>query len=316
MELKLVGGVSCATREDDHSMRKFGIVLTVLLLAAVLALMLASAGILPFSLSRSTSSTSSASMPFRSSLEEATDHVAGVRPKLQAITPHGEIQVQGADVEQVQVHMKVETRAATPLRAQELLKQVTLEITTTDEENQVKVLQPRIGSNESVRADLSILVPHQTELDLQTGLGQVEVTGIEGSLAVLDQLGAIKVRNFKGDAHLETSLGNIEISQSVLEQELVAISHLGDLIIEASLARRNVLESSLGDLTLLLLPAESYVLEGRISLGKFTILVPFKGEQSRERIQGIVGEGEQRGSIFVDLSLGSLELKNPTNGRD
>ena len=94
-------------------MRKFGIVLTVLLLAAVLALMLASAGICTFSLSRSTSSTSSASTALSYFLEEATDHVAGVRPTAGDNTPWRN-QVQGADVEQVQVHMKVETRAATP----------------------------------------------------------------------------------------------------------------------------------------------------------------------------------------------------------
>ena len=318
MELETTGGVAVPTREDDSSMRKFGIVLTVLLLALVLVVMLVSTGILPFSFSvfsRGSASTS-INMPIRSSLQEETDHIAGIRPKLRAETPHGQIVVRGADVEQVQIHMKVETKAATPLRAQELLRQVTLEITTTDEENQLRVIKPNLRTNESARADLTILVPSPTELDLQTGLGQVEVNRIQGPIRVLDQLGAIKVQDFKGDAYLETSLGNIEISAALFEQELTAISHLGDLIIEASLAKRNVLESSLGDLTLLLLPTESYVLEGKLSLGRFTIMVPFKGEQGRERIHGIIGEGEQRGSIFVDLSLGSLEVKNQTNRRD
>jgi hypothetical protein len=299
-------------------MRKSGIVVTVLLLIAVLALMVASTGLLPIPLfgSQEPGTPLAVTSPFSNSQEKKTEHVVETRPKLAVDTPHGQIVVQGGDVEQIQVHMHVQTRAATPVRAQELVGGVSLEITNTTEENTLQVLMPKTRNNEMVRADLVIQVPVHTELDLKTNLGEVEVKNLQGALRVLDHLGTIKLQGFKGDAYLETSLGNIEISNSQFEKELVALSHLGDLTIEASLANHNVLESSLGDLTLLLSPDESYVLEGRISLGSFGIMVPFKGQQSKERIQGIIGEGEQRGSIFVDLSLGSLELKNQTNGRD
>ena len=302
----------------DHVMRKSGIVVTVLLLIAVLALMVASTGLLPIPPfdSKETGTPPSITMPFSNSQEKETEHIVELRPKLAVETPHGQIILQGGDVEQIQVHMHVQTRAASPVRAQELLGGVSLEITNTAEENKLQVLAPRIRNNEMARADLIITVPIQTNLDLKTSLGEVEITNIQGSARVLDHLGTIKLRDFQGDAYLETSLGNIEIANSQFDKELVALSHLGDLTIEGSLANRNVLESSLGDLTLLLSPDESYVLEGSLSLGSFNVMVPFKGQQNKERIKGVLGEGEQRGSIFVDLSLGSLELKNQTNGRD
>lgn len=292
-------------------MRRLGIAVTTVLLIAVLALMLYSAGLFPFQASGNGQiKPVVVAARFSNNLQEETEYFLDIRPQLTAETPHGQIVVQGAPVDQVEVKVLAETKATTPRRAQELLDQITIEITTYEEENRFIVHTPRTQTNEVVKADLSILVPIQSRLHLQTGLGEVEVTEIQGDLRVLDQLGAIKVRDFQGNAYLETSLGNIEISDSQFEKELAALSHLGDLHIEASLAEKNILESSLGDLTLILAPEESYVLEGELSLGNFKVQVPFKGQQSNNSIKGIIGEGVQRGSIFVTLSLGSLELKN------
>ncbi|NMB00544.1 MAG: DUF4097 domain-containing protein [Firmicutes bacterium] len=291
-------------------MRKIGIAVTTLLLIVVLALMLLSADLLPFSLGEE-DQTKPALVPARFSniLEEETDHVLDVRPRLVAKTGLGHIVVQGGPVKHIEVKVHAETKASTPRRAQELLDQISIETITTDNENRFIVHTPRVQANETAKADLTILVPNDTKLDLNTALGQVEVTGSTGDLRALSQLGTIKVDNFQGNAYLETNLGNIEISNAVFEKELAAISQLGDLRIQASLAERNILESSLGDLELLLSPEESYVLEGNLSLGKFQIRVPFKGQQSHDHIKGIVGEGTQRGSISVTLSLGSLELR-------
>lgn len=302
----------------DCKMRKSGIIVIVLLLVAVLAVMIVSVGLLPlpFSNSGTIGTNLSINMPFSNSLEVETEYVAELRPKLAVDTPHGHVVVQGAAVEKIQISMNVQVKASTPLRTQELMGAVSLEINTTAEGNSLKVHMPLLRNNEQARADLKILVPAETELDVKTNLGQVEIANIRDSIRVLSQLGAIKVRNFEGDAYLETALGNIEISAAQFSRELVAFSHLGDLVIEASLGGHNVLESSLGDLTLLLSPDESYILEGSVSLGGFDLRVPFKGQQSRNRIQGVVGEGEQRGSISVDLSLGSLNIKNQMNGRD
>jgi len=300
-------------------MRKVGIVITVLLLIAALALMAASAGLLPvpfLGTGESGTALSAVNMPFSTSLTEESEYAAEIRPELQVETPHGDIVVDGADVEQIQIRMQVQTRASTPLRTQELLGEVSLEIQTTKDKTILQVHTPRLRNNEMARADLTVVVPAQMSLDLKTGLGEVEVKDIQGYVRALDQLGTIRLQGFKGDAYLETALGNIEISASQFDKELVALSHLGDLSIEASLAKRTVLESSLGDISLLLSPQESYVLEGSIDLGSFRNKVPFKGQQNEGDIKGIIGAGEQRGSIFVDLSLGSLEVKNQTNGRD
>lgn len=299
-------------------MRRFGMIVIVLLLMAVLTLMMASAGLLPFSFSIAVPRSQPLSVTgFLTSTEhKKTEQLAEIRPQLLASTPHGRITVQGADVEQVQIETYMEAKASTPLKAQDLLGRITLELTTTEEANTLTVLMPKLQPNEMLKADLTILVPTQTALDLKTGLGQIEVTNIQGNLCVFDQLGTIKVQGFHGDANLETALGNIEISHSRFDKELVALTHLGDLSIDASLAERNILESNLGDLRLLLSPEESYVLEGSISLGRFTSLVSFKGQHSEKTITGIIGEGEQRGAIFVDLSLGSLELKNSKDRGD
>ena len=300
-------------------MRKAAIVITVLLLVAALALMAASAGLLPLpflGLGESGTSLSAVNMPFSTSLTEEREYAAELKPELAVDTPHGEITVQGADVDQVQIQMEIQTKAAAPLRAQELMREVSLDIQTAEDRITLQVQAPRLRNNKMARADLTLLVPHRMHVDLKTGLGDVKVREIEGYVRVLDQLGTIRLQSFKGDAYLETALGNIEISASEFDKELVALSHLGDLTVEASLAGRNMLESSLGDITLILWPEESYVLEASIDLGSFRSQVPFKGQQGKDGVKGVIGEGEQRGSIFADLSLGSLELKNQRDGRD
>ena len=161
----------------------------------------------------------------------------------------------------------------------------------------------------SVRADLSILVPHQTELDLQTGLRQVEVTGIEGSLAVLDQLGAY-ARNFKAMPPRNV-FGKYRDLPVCAGTRAGRHLHLGDLIIEV-VARRNVLEKQFGR-SHYFFCLRVICIRGRSVWGNSPFSSPLR-EQSRERIQGIVGKKEN-GSIFVDLSL-ELGTKNPTNGRD
>lgn len=74
--------------------------------------------------------------------------------------------------------------------------------------------------------------------------------------------GPIELSQHSGNAALETYLGNIRIGGADLTDELVAITKLGDLFVAGRLAAKNVLESELGNLTLLLPPDDAYILEG------------------------------------------------------
>jgi hypothetical protein len=295
----------------EESMRKLAIVITALLLVAVLGLMLVSVGVVPWPFAAGTTGAQQASSGvFSSKARETSEHTVEIRPKLYVETPHGSIEISGAEVDQIQITMNVEVSAGSTQRAQEVLEQVYLDINTSAAENRLIVRRPKLLQNEQAQADLTILVPVDTELELRSGLGDLEVKQIEGDLKAFTSLGTIAVRNYEGSAHLNTTLGDIHVSASQFTEQLRAISHLGDLVISGSLATTNVLESHLGDARLHLPAEESYVLDGRISLGEIYVGVPFEGQEKENSIQGTIGQGEPRGTISVTLSLGSLRLTN------
>lgn len=292
-------------------MRKLILILTGFLLVVVLVLMVVSTGLLPGPWSFKSPRTTPVIRTnlFSSTAQDTKKLTAEIRPELNVNNPLGQVTIRGDEVESVLITMEIEARAETTSQAQMLLEKIDLDIKTTEKTNQFTVRLPKPAQGEQVKTDLTIVVPIQTALELKAGLGDIQISNIQGNIKVFSQLGNIVIDNFQGDANLETALGDIQITGSTFDKELTALSHLGELYIQAQLAKINVLESKLGDIKLLLSPAEAYTLKGTISLGQFSTTVPFQGKQDKRYIEGLIGAGEERGSISTNLSLGSLYIK-------
>lgn len=289
-------------------MRKFAILLTSLLIIASLALILAVVGILPFP---EKYQDQVQIMPlFSSKRHKTTEHEAPARSELSIENPHGNVLIRGGDVSEVLITVKNEVRSSNPRQAKNLLEDTKVKIETTNQSNKILVESPKLNTGENVRADLEIIVPLDTNLNLQIGIGNVEVADTRGNLKIYTQIGEIKIANFTGDAYLEADLGNITIINSRFVKELIATLHLGDLSIDGILATRNEIENYLGDINLLFLENDSYVLEGTIGIGQIEFLVPFNGQQTEERFRGVIGSGTQRGTIILNAKLGSVKIKN------
>ncbi len=296
-------------------MRKLGIVLTTLLLLGVLILMLFGGGLLPYPTAKE--GKRAVWQPkglFTSSGQEQQDYIFPAVSVLKVKNPLGDIRVQGTDGQEIQVSLTKKTEASLDRQAQELLQKITLEVKSDELSKELIVNIPPTANREKAEAHLFIQVPYSTAVDLQAGLGNVSASSTQGQLRVINELGPIELAQHTGNAALETHLGNIRITGAHFIDELVAITLLGDLFVAGRLAEKNVLESDLGNLTLLLPPNEAYILEGAFSQGDFSTTVTFRGEHSKEKIKGIIGEGEHRGSIFVNLKLGSLRLTNEKGG--
>lgn len=291
-------------------MRKLSIFLTSILLIAVLALIITSSGLLPYLFPVTSNKMSQVTIPFTSKKSEVEELNIPATTSLVVHSQHGHVVVQRGESDTFQITLEKQSQSPNPLRAQQLVEQISFTVESQEEVTILKVEVPETSSGEQVSADLLILIPNNLNLNVQAGLGNVEITDVEGNIQIYCNLGAIKLRRFQGNAALESSLGNIWVSESIFAKELVAITNLGDLHIQGSLGETNVLESKLGNLELLLSPHQSYVLEGRLTLGKFTTQVPFTGQQTKQHVQGIIGSGEQKGHLLVNLNLGSLHLKN------
>lgn len=293
-------------------MRKLAILVTVLLLCGVLALMLVSVGVIPLPRGPQQIVRQATALPMLTSVaKETSDYTADIRPKLYVDVPIGQVNVRGAEVDQVQITMIAEAKAAADQRAEEILDGITLDLTTTNSENRLIVRIPKnLGNGEEARADLNIFVPRETIVEAHLALGDVHITNIQGDLRVDANLGSITVRDFTGNARLKAALGDISVSASAFAERLTAASDLGSVEVEASLAKSNVLEARLGDLRLHLRPDESYVLEGKVDLGGIYVGTPFEGQQTEKSIKGTIGRGEPRGTISASVALGSLRISN------
>lgn len=69
----------------------------------------------------------------------------------------------------------------------------------------------RIGRTPSV--DLEITVPRDAELDIIVNVGEVEVTGVEGTFDIRSNVGDVYLQDvrFEGDSQIKSDVGNIEL---------------------------------------------------------------------------------------------------------
>ncbi len=290
-------------------MRKLSVALTSLLLVGVLFLIMASTGILPKTkVALSPRGPKQILTPFTSERTEKERYLTAFEGSFSVYNPVGKITVAGADVEQVELQVTKKARALTLGRINELLQQILVEINTEKPDNRIIVHLPKTVAQEEVCADLHLTVPSESVLDLYAGLGNIEIKQIRGALQVHNDLGSLRIRNFAGKADLFSSLGSIDIQNSQFFDELTITARLGSIFLAGSLAETTVLKSELGDIEILLPENESYLLEGTINLGGFSSRIPFQGRKTKESVEGIIGSGEQRGTLFVHMNLGSLSF--------
>ena len=290
-------------------MRKFLIAIVSLLLLGVLFLMTASTGYLPVNIPgishhRPIEKVS----PIYSERESEENLTLDFNGAVVVNNALGKIVLQGADVDNVEV--RVVKKARSKLGAADLLTQIKIETETSPEATAITTLVPRTTSPEQASVDLFLTVPMELTADLRAGLGQVEVENVQGTLRIQSDLGAIKINHFTGDAAVEAALGAVEIQGSQFERELLVITHLGDVSISGSLAETTVIENKLGGINLHLPPEESYTVEAKVNLGNFSSNLPFRGEQSQNLVNGIIGSGEHKGNLMLVLDLGSLAIEH------
>jgi hypothetical protein len=89
-----------------------------------------------------------------------------------------------------------------------------------DEGNEVKAEVERVytpNDNLPQSIDFNITVPHSTDLELSTSVGDIWVTGIRGQLTLQSDIGSIYVREglLSGNSLLKTSLGSVNFHEAI-----------------------------------------------------------------------------------------------------
>lgn len=106
------------------------------------------------------------------------------------------------------VHVKVKKSGGNP---------DDIKVSYSQNGNTVTVTIKRVNTSSTTKADADITVPNKSNLQLQNGTGDIEVTGIEGKLSLTNGTGSIDATQIKlsSDSKLQTSTGSVNFSGSI-----------------------------------------------------------------------------------------------------
>jgi DUF4097 and DUF4098 domain-containing protein YvlB len=152
---------------------------------------------------------------------------------LHADTKDGSISVQGADAEECRLTAKIQVRAASKEKADEIAEAIQVRLDRSADGLEVVTDAPRLDNIAEYSVSLTLLVPRRAALKLTTGDGQVSVKDIDGPVEARTANGNVQIENVKGDIRsrsydgavtcaqiearnvdLYTSNGNIRLSQA------------------------------------------------------------------------------------------------------
>jgi len=132
-----------------------------------------------------------------------------------------------------------------------------------------------------------ITVPAETDLDLRTGAGAVEVRGIRGDLEADAGAGGIEIKGAEGPARLVAGAGGIDYEGRPTGQSTFRVGA--------------------GGITLRLPPDADVQVDLSAGLGGVSSQLLVTGRVTRHAIHGTIGTGE-KGSVSATAGVGGIDL--------
>ena len=123
---------------------------------------------------------------------------------------NGGVSVEGWNRDFVSVRARVWASASSMARAEELAEEVTLNVRG----GRVSADGPDSGRRESWGVSWEIMVPTDTDLDLETHNGGIDITGVDGRIAFRALNGGVHLIDVAGDVEGRTTNGGLEVELS------------------------------------------------------------------------------------------------------
>jgi DUF4097 and DUF4098 domain-containing protein YvlB len=120
---------------------------------------------------------------------------------------NGGIHVVSWDGDQVEVTARVSARAPSAERAEEIARAVEVGV----EDGRIQADGPRTERRESWSVSYELRVPRNTDLDLATVNGGIDVSGVSGDIAFRATNGGVSLVDLAGDVHGRTTNGGLHV---------------------------------------------------------------------------------------------------------
>jgi len=121
--------------------------------------------------------------------------------------PNGSIRVQAWDGQGIRLRTRVEARARSEERAEELVNEVEVESDGT-----IGAHGPRTGRREWWSVSFELFVPRSVDLDLRSQNGGIRITGVHGHIVFQSVNGGVALTGVGGDVRGHTTNGGLDIT--------------------------------------------------------------------------------------------------------
>jgi len=165
----------------------------------------------------------------------------------------GDVTITGGDVETVQVHVVKTAYDSTQARADEEVKTVRYTIDQNGNDITLKYELPRsMNFNNNINTvDFIVTVPTETTVAVDTGFGEVSVSGTNGDADLRNDFGDVTAQNIEGALSVQTNSGTVEATSiKAGNKDIDLRSDFGNIILEQATAANITFQSNSGKVTL------------------------------------------------------------------
>jgi hypothetical protein len=229
----------------------------------------------------------------------------------EAQTHNGSITINGAEVTECSLTATIVTRAATDEEALELSNQVNVTLVPSGNRLTAKIDKPTNLINKSVSVSLDVQLPNQTDLELVTHNGAVEISDVTGKLEATTHNGKVTCERISGTTTFETHNGSVTCSEISGNTQLK--SHNGGIEAFYTSTAPSACDISMvthnGGIELKTPPNLSAKIDVSTHNGSIKTDLPItvSGEITRNKLTGTIGAGE--GKLHLETHNGSIRIR-------
>lgn len=209
-----------------------------------------------------------------------------------AETDVGSITVTGLDVTDCNVTATICVKASTEEKAKELADQIKIELDRDGKTLMVKTKKPRAKRYCSISISFNITLPKQTNLQLESDVGEIRVSDITGEIKAGTDVGKITCKEISGDTDLKADVGNVKVVYSKTAPAVCSVNIATDV----------------GSIDLTAPPNFSAVVHAETDVGSITSDQPLTlTGKIGKNLNGTMGAGE--GKLHLKTDVGSIKIK-------
>jgi len=204
----------------------------------------------------------------------------------------GSINITGADVTDCNGTAEIRVRASSEEEAREIAEKVEIKLIKEGKTLTLKIEKPSMKKSYSVSVRYNITVPKQTNLQLESDVGEISISQISGQIEIETDIGKIKCKEISGDIDLESDVGEVKV-----------------VYCETAPALQNIsIQTDIGAINLTVPTDFSARVDARTDVGSISTNLPLKVTGTvGKKLRGTIGDG--KGKVSLRTDVGSIKIK-------